>query len=130
MFRPELLFRIVGRVPVEAVNQYYAAASIFCMPTHHEPFGIAFIEALSHALPIVATDIGAIPDFVVPGKNGYLIKPGDVRALAGALSDLLGHPQRCRDFGAASYQIAKDRYTWEKVGAAIRENVLATLSAL
>ena len=55
---------VIGRVPLADVGQYFQQASIFCLPTRLEPFGIVFLEAMSYKLPIIATNIGAIPDFV------------------------------------------------------------------
>jgi glycosyltransferase involved in cell wall biosynthesis len=118
--------QVVGRVPVAEVSQYYRQASIFCLPTRLEPFGIVFIEALNHKLPVVATDVGAIPDFVTSGHNGYLVKPDQVEPLAQALIDLVGDPDKCRLFGERGYRIAMDRYTWDSVGARMKEAIIAT----
>lgn len=119
--------QVIGRVPVTEVSQYYRQASIFCLPTRLEPFGIAFIEALNHKLPVVATDVGAIPDFVTSGHNGYLVKPDQVEPLAQALIDLVGNPDKCRLFGERGYRIAMDRYTWDSVGARMKEAITATI---
>lgn len=116
--------QVIGRIPVEEVSEYYRQASIFCLPTRFEPFGVVFIEALQHKLPIVATNVGAIPDFVTPGENGFLIEPGDVDALVQYLDVLLRDPELCREFGERGYQLVIDNYSWERVGekmsAAIR----------
>ena len=117
---------VVGQMPVSKISGYYKDASIFCMPTKREPFGIVFIEAMRHKLPVVATNIGAIPDFVKEGENGCLVNPGDVDRLAEALIDLIGQPDKCQAFGMKGYQIATEKYTWENVGLRIREGVLST----
>ncbi len=114
---------VVGRVPLEEVNRYYERSSVFCLPTRREPFGIAFIEALTYKLPVVATNIAAIPDFILDGENGYLVSPNNVEQLAEALIDLVGNPRKCQIFGEKGYRIATERYSWEKVGAKIRENI-------
>jgi glycosyltransferase involved in cell wall biosynthesis len=119
---------IVGPVPLEKVNQYYANASVFCLPTRLEPFGIVLVEAQSHKLPVVATEIGAIPDFVIDRHNGYLVKPNDVESLAKSLSDLIGNPEKCRTFGENAYSLMKDRYNWDKVGSQMRQYILPYLS--
>jgi glycosyltransferase involved in cell wall biosynthesis len=121
---------VLGRLPVEEVQRYYASASIFCLPTKLEPFGVVFVEAMANGLPIVATDIGAIPDFVQDGENGYLVAPGQVDELAEALIDLLGNPEKRRLFGMRSLALAMDRYNWKSVGRTIRECILADLDQL
>ena len=114
---------VTGPVPLEDVSQYYMNASVFCLPTRLEPFGVVFIEAQSHKLPIVATAIGAIPDFVLNGHNGYLVKPSDVEGLAKALSDLVGDPEKCRTYGENGYRLMEERYNWDKVGARMRQHI-------
>lgn len=119
--------QVVGRVPVAQVSAHFRQASIFCMPTKLEPFGIVFIEALAHKLPIIGTTIGAIPDFVTPDVNGYLVRPGDVPAIVQALDSLLSSPEKCRLFGERGNQQAMEKYNWDKVlqrmAAVIRQKV-------
>jgi glycosyltransferase involved in cell wall biosynthesis len=114
----------LGKLPLESLQPYYASASIFCLPTKLEPFGVAFVEAMANRLPIVATEIGAIPDFVINGENGYLVSPGDISGLAQALIRLLDNPSQCRSFGARSYGLARQRYNWQTVGSKIRARVI------
>jgi glycosyltransferase involved in cell wall biosynthesis len=116
--------RVLGKLPLESLQPYYASASIFCLPTKLEPFGVAFVEAMANRLPIVATEIGAIPDFVINGENGYLVSPGDISGLAQALIRLLDNPSQCRSFGARSYGLARQRYNWQTVGSKIRARVI------
>lgn len=115
---------VLGDVPLDQLTFLYARASIFCVPTRHEPFGIVFLEAMMHRLPIVATQVGALPDMVEEGVTGYLVSPGDADALAQRLIDLLGDPARCKRLGAAGYERAADRYTWAAVGARMRARIL------
>jgi glycosyltransferase involved in cell wall biosynthesis len=119
---------IVGRVPVEHVASYFEEASIFCLPTTLEPFGTVFLEAFDHALPVVATRIGAAPDFVEPGRNGFLVEPGDAKQLASTLCMLLRNPDRCRTFGIAGREMVRSRYDWTHVAAAVRENIVPFLA--
>lgn len=115
---------VFGRISLEEVNRHYRQASLFCMPTKLEPFGIAFIEALAHKLPVVATNIGAIPEFIVDGENGYLVEPNNLEQLTNALIDLLGNPEKGRRFGEKGYRLVKERYSWEKVGQLIKQNIV------
>jgi glycosyltransferase involved in cell wall biosynthesis len=115
---------VIGKVPPDELDAYYQRASIFCLPTYQEPFGIVFIEAMTARLPIVATRVGAIPDFVEEGKNGWLVEPGDIQGLTDALIKLLQDPHLCRSFGEASFQLTQDRYSWKAVGEKFRQNIL------
>jgi glycosyltransferase involved in cell wall biosynthesis len=104
---------VAGRLQFAEVAKFYQKASIFCMPTTVEPFGIVFLEAFSHGLPIVATNIGAIPDFVEHGRSGYLVDCNDPAQLANRLNQLLSDPERCAAFGARGQRLVHDRYTWK-----------------
>ncbi len=112
---------VAGLVPVEALGAYYRRAAIFCLPTYHEPFGAVFVEALAYGLPLVGTCIGAIPDFILPGENGYLVAPGDVTGLAAALRELLADAEKCRRFGERGFQLGRENYNWAAVGARVRQ---------
>jgi glycosyltransferase involved in cell wall biosynthesis len=115
--------RVVGRVPLEDVANFYRSASVFCLPTTVEPFGFVFLEAFSHGLPIVATNIGAIPDFVQNGRSGYLVDSNDVEQLANRLGELLGDPDRCAAFGARGRALVSNRYTWSSTVERIARHI-------
>ncbi|MDJ0627702.1 MAG: glycosyltransferase family 4 protein [Rhodobacter sp.] len=115
--------RLVGRVPLDEMPKHFAAASVFCMPTQVEPFGIVFVEAMWHRLPIVATRVGAVPDMVEDGENGFLVPQGDVGRLAARLTALLDDPELCARFGSASLHLARDRYDWPAVVRRMKERI-------
>jgi glycosyltransferase involved in cell wall biosynthesis len=119
--------RVVGRVPPAEVAKYYRTASVFCLPTTVEPFGIVFLEAFAHGLPIVTTNIGAIPDFIEQGRSGYMVDCNDARQLADRLNNLLADPAKCAAFGARGRALVDDRYTWhataERLAAHIKRSI-------
>ncbi len=119
---------VLGRVPPSELGTYYKRASVFCMPTRFEPFGIVYLEAMAYKLPIVATDVGAIPDFVQNGANGFRTKPGDVDDLADKLTTLLLSPSLCKTMGERSFEIAKE-YTWERTGRIFRDTIESHVNA-
>jgi len=112
---------VLGLLPSHSLPKYYSSANIFCMPTLHEPFGIAFLEAMSFSLPVVSTSIGALVDMVDPSSTGYLVSPGDPNALADKLIYLLSHPDIAVAFGLAGRRRLDERYSWSSVA-----NKLAT----
>ena len=61
---------------------YYAAMDLFMFPSRYEALGSAVLEAMSLGLPVIASDVGGIPEIVQPGVNGFLINPTDVNAWA------------------------------------------------
>jgi glycosyltransferase involved in cell wall biosynthesis len=122
---------VIGQIPLEQVNYYYENASVFCLPTKLEPFGIVFLEAFAHGLPVVTTEIGAIPSFVFNNQNGFLVKPGDFEQLSNVLSELLKNPEKCRTLGENGRRLVAEKYVWERVGTKIasyiRANIIADL---
>ena len=114
---------VVGRVPIEDVRQYFQQASIFCLPTKLEPFGIVFLEAMAYKLPIIGSDIGAIPELVIEGKNGYRVEPNNPQQLSQKIIELIGSPEKCKIFGEYGHELFWNRYTWEKTGIRIRKNI-------
>ncbi len=105
---------VLGRLTKEEVRQQYQQASIFCVPTRVEAFGFVFVEAQYFRLPVLATSTGALPEIVQDEQTGYLVPPGDIQALTGVLGDLLGNPQRCRDFGQNGAALVREQYNWDK----------------
>jgi glycosyltransferase involved in cell wall biosynthesis len=80
--------RLAGRVSSAELARLYRAASMFALATRYEGYGIVFDEALSHGLPIVTCETGAVPD-TVPSQAGILCPPDDAEAMAEALERLL-----------------------------------------
>jgi glycosyltransferase involved in cell wall biosynthesis len=113
---------IAGKIPIDQVSDYYNQANIFCLPTMREPFGVAFIEAMNFRLPIVANNIGCIPDFVKNDFNGFLID-NNIDDYTDAICLLLDNPEKCRQMGENGYERARSKFTWDIVGRLIKENI-------
>lgn len=114
---------VIGKVSLEKVVPFYQRASIFCLPTRLEPFGIVFIEAMSYGLPLVAPRTGAVPDLVEDGKNGFIFEPGDIEGMALRLTQLLDNPDMCRRFGSVGYELVRERYTWDRVAQKMKRHI-------
>lgn len=89
----------------------YQAADVFVLPSRFEGYGMAFAEALSFGLPILATRAGAIPE-VVPPTAGLLVPPDDVEALTEALLTLLTEPARRQALQHGAREAASRLPTW------------------
>lgn len=91
-----------------------AAAEIFALPSHDEGLPMALLEAMAAGLVPLTTPVGGIPEAVTDGVDGVLVPPGDVPALAGALTRLVGDPalrQRLSD-GARARAADFDITAW------------------
>lgn len=79
---------------------FYRGARLFVMPSiWFETFGIVVGEAMSHGIPVLASDIGALSDTTVHGQTGLLVPPGDVEALAAAMRQLWDDAELVRRLG-------------------------------
>ena len=113
---------VVGKIPVEDVAQYYNNASVFCLPTLREPFGIVFTEAMKYRLPIIANNIGSIPDLVENDYNGYLIN-NDPQEYAEAICKLFENPEKCKQMGENGFNLSESKFSWQLVGEKIKKNI-------
>jgi glycosyltransferase involved in cell wall biosynthesis len=118
--------KILGKIPVEEVSKYYNNASVFCLPTVREPFGIVFIEAMNYRLPILANSIGSLPDMVKNDYNGYLFD-GNVDDYVDAICKLFENPTKCKEMGDNGYLLAHSRFSWKIVGKTIKHNIEQSL---
>ena len=90
-----------GVLGAEEVAAELRRSTIFCMPARREGFGMVFLEAAAARLPVVAYRTGGAVEAVKDGETGLLVEPGDVHALADALSGLLANRPWAESLGAA-----------------------------
>jgi glycosyltransferase involved in cell wall biosynthesis len=100
-----------GWVDEAHVDTLLHAADIFVLPSRAENQPVSIIEAMARAKPVVATGIGAIPDQVIDGSTGILVKPGDVHGLANALEILLNAPELRTSYGQAGLRRFEEHYS-------------------
>lgn len=97
------------------VAPWLQAADLFVMPSVSEGFSLSTLEALAVGLPCVATAVGAIPEFIVHGQNGWLVPPDDRLALQNALLTVLNDAGLRQKFAAAARSAVLERYAIQHV---------------
>lgn len=96
--------RFAGFQDQASVTRYLDLCDIFVLPSRFEPWGLVVNEAMNAARPVVVSDrVGAGPDLVEDGVNGYRVANEDAEALADAIERILADPQRLQAFGTASF---------------------------
>ncbi len=115
------VFWLDGMLSLPEVKQVLTAATVFCCPSVYEPLGIVNLEAMACGTPVVASDVGGIPEVVDDGVTGSLVHydPADDQRFASdfaaAVNDLVGDPVRAEQWGEAGRQRAVREFSWTAV---------------
>jgi glycosyltransferase involved in cell wall biosynthesis len=83
---------------------------VFVMPSLEEGFPIAALDAMAAGLPVVASDVGGVPEVIEDGQTGWLVPPRDADALASRLRLLLRNPEQRLSMGATGYARVRDHF--------------------
>jgi starch synthase len=115
----------------EELWRYLSAADVYTLPSRHEGFAVAPIEAMACGLPVVATDASGVPDLLGSGdEGGGVIVPREApAALASALLRLLGDPRWAHELGARARRRAEQRFSLEVVGGSLRDFMFPSASS-
>ncbi|MBK9262188.1 MAG: glycosyltransferase family 4 protein [Polyangiaceae bacterium] len=93
----------LGRKPQHELREHYRRANCLVVPSRWpEPFGLVGVEAMSHGTPVIASAVGGILEWLVPGQTGLAVPPNDHNALAAAIDQLIGNPKLARSMGEAA----------------------------
>jgi glycosyltransferase involved in cell wall biosynthesis len=103
-----------GQIQHEQVIKFYQAADVFVQPSFIEAFGMGIIEAMACQVPVVGTKVGGIPEIVEDGKTGFLVEPGDSRALANAILELLSNDDLRIKMGENGRKRAES-FSWDNI---------------
>lgn len=110
----------LGEIKEPILSSAYQYATIFCLPTNYEAFGIVFAEAMANGLPIVATDFSAVPYVVPKDKAGFLVPRNDPKATANALGKLIENRELAHEMGEFGREEAL-KYSWKKMTEKVEE---------
>lgn len=106
--------QFLGHIIGELKSLYYKASDIFVLPSLTESFGIVNLEAMANGLPIVASNVGGVPDIVKDGTNGLLATPGDPDDFAKKILSLCNSKTLRNQFGMTGKALSKE-YSWETI---------------
>ena len=102
----------IGPIPHQHVPLLLRQTDIFAMPSNSESFGVAAVEAQAMGIPVVATNVGGIPEVVIHGVTGILVDPKNEQQLADAIMTLIENPELRMKIGKAGRQHVLDKYDW------------------
>ena len=115
----ELSERVIlrGEVPYQEVGDYYARADVFVRPSLSEGLGNVFLEAMQKNVPVIATPVGGIVDFLEEGKTGWFCQARDSRDIAKKIEYVLAekNAEEVEQVKARAKQMISEKFTWEIV---------------
>jgi len=121
--------RLLGEVAQEVLSELMAAADVFCLASSREGWPNVVNESLACGVPVVATNVGAIPEMIRSDKYGLIVQPGDDFALQDALRAAL-----CRDWDHSAIAAWGQSRSWDQVAndvlQEIRQMVRETAQAI
>jgi phosphatidylinositol alpha-1,6-mannosyltransferase len=119
---------LAGRVPWAQTPDYYAAGTVFCMPTRTrlaglepEALGICYLEAAAVGLPVVAGDSGGAPDAVLDGENGFVVDGRNVELVADRCAQLLLDPELAARFGSRGRAWVAQQWRWDDLAVRLQQ---------
>jgi glycosyltransferase involved in cell wall biosynthesis len=93
---------------------YLSTFDIFVLPSLSEGLSSAILTAMAASLPVIATNVGGIPELICDGENGLLVPPGDPISLAEAIQTLADDPGECWRMGQEGRARMEERFTIER----------------
>ncbi|MCS6910335.1 MAG: glycosyltransferase family 4 protein [Anaerolineales bacterium] len=115
----------LGRLSDAELRAQLETHHLLAVPSSYEGFGIVYLEAMAHGLPVIATTAGAAHEIVTPGVDGYLVPPEDPAALAGALQTFLADRERLRAMSLAARARYERHPTWAQNMSRVREFLIS-----
>jgi L-malate glycosyltransferase len=121
--------RVVFVGVVDSVAPLLPAADLLLLPSETESFGLVALEAMASGVPVIASDVGGLPEVVEHGVSGYLAPVGDVDLMAEYAMRLLSSREMCASFSLAARRRAVERFSYADIVPqyeAIYDRVLAS----
>ncbi|MCJ7646750.1 glycosyltransferase family 4 protein [bacterium] len=103
------------RIPNDMVAELFQRASLVVVPYIEASQSGIVPLAYAFKKPVVATDVGSIPEVVENGRTGYIVPPKDPEKLAEAIIDLLRNKEKRREMGENAYKKAEDELSWDDI---------------
>jgi glycosyltransferase involved in cell wall biosynthesis len=103
-------------IPSEEVPIFFSAADLLVQPYVQFSGQSAVTQtAYLHSVPVIATDVGGLPELVMHGKTGIIVKPKDPKGLASAIEALLADDIKRRCYGLNGKRFLESHLTWDRV---------------
>ena len=119
-----------GQVDRSVVSQYRHVMDIFVGPSRSEGLGHAFLSAMACRLPVIATQVGGIADFLFDAKRnpekgttGWAVDAESPEQIANAVEDILAHPEGVREVVERARKMVEEEYDWDSIAKKMKKEV-------
>ena len=111
----------------KALPRQFKACDIFIRPSLSEGQGISFLEGMAAGLPVIATPVGGIPDFLKDGETGLFCEPKNPESIAKAVTKLMDDPALVARLKENALKMIKERYDWDLIASEMKSKVFRIL---
>jgi glycosyltransferase involved in cell wall biosynthesis len=109
--------KFTGRLPDPQLRNILGRARCLVLPSLAESFGMTVLEAMASETPVIATNVGGIPELIDHGRNGLLVPPVNPNAIASSLDRIVTHAELRRKLVREGRRTA-EQFSWDKVAQA------------
>src|SRR3989344_1919018 len=107
--------KFLGFLPYKDIPKYLSVCDIFIRPSRSEGFGNSFIEAMAASLPVIATPVGGIPDFVDDKETGFFASPDNPQSIKVAVMTLLNDKTLRDNIVQKAQNRVLGGYSWDRI---------------
>jgi glycosyltransferase involved in cell wall biosynthesis len=115
----------LGLVSQEDLPEHLHQADIFIRPSLSEGQGVSFIEAMAAGLPVIATPVGGIPEFIKDGETGLLVEPKNPRLIAFQVQKLIEDRVLRDKLTIAARRMVMEKYDWDLIAKEMKDKVFS-----
>jgi glycosyltransferase involved in cell wall biosynthesis len=112
--------KFVGFVHRKEIPLYMSISHIFVRPSLSEGMGVSFVEAMAAGLPIIATKVGGIPDFLFDRKTGLFCEVENPKSLAEKVELLMNNPELKETIVKNAKELVREKYDWNLIADEMR----------
>ncbi len=113
----------LGNIDHKKIPQYLWLSNVFCRPSLSEGLGNVFLEAMVAGLPVVATSVGGIPDFLEDGETGWFCKVRDSKSIAEKINYILDerNKEEVKKIKENAERLVQEKYNWGLITKKMKE---------
>jgi D-inositol-3-phosphate glycosyltransferase len=117
----EDIIQFIGRIDNGRLPFFYSAADLFVIPSYYEPFGLVALEGMACKTPLIASNIGGLPNIIEDGINGFLFQPRNPLDLKEKALKILNSKKLAQNLTENAYDKIRQSFSWKKISGKIEE---------